>query len=58
MNLPDGVDAAELDITSVDIDEDAQTASGEAMFIDLGAVMAGDAAGPVAGTFAFACPES
>lgn len=54
-NLPDGVDASELDITAVDVDVDAQTASGEATFIDLTAVMAGDAE-PVDGSFSFACP--
>ncbi|MCO8126074.1 hypothetical protein NHL50_02505 [Acidimicrobiia bacterium EGI L10123] len=54
-NLPDGVDASELDVTAIDIDADAQTVSGEAIFIDLMAVMAGDAE-PVAGSFAFSCP--
>ena len=54
-NLPDGVDASELDVTAIDIDADAQTVSGEATFIDLMAVMAGDAE-PVAGSFAFSCP--
>lgn len=54
-NLPDGVDASELDVTSIDIDADAQTVSGEATFIDMMAVMAGDAE-PVAGSFAFSCP--
>lgn len=56
-NLPDGVDASELDVTAIAIDADAQTVSGEATFIDMMAVMAGDAE-PVAGSFAFSCPAS
>ena len=55
-NLPEGVDASELDVTSIDIDADAQAVSGDATFIDMMAVMAGDAE-PVAGSFAFSCPE-
>jgi hypothetical protein len=55
INLPDGVEASELDVTAIDIDADAQTVSGEATFIDLMAAMAGDAE-PVAGSFAFSCP--
>lgn len=55
-NLPEGVDGSQLDVTAIDIDTDAQTVTGEATFIDLGAVMAG-AGEPVAGSFAFSCPE-
>lgn len=55
-NLPAGVDGSEIDVTAIDIDAEAQTVRGEATFIDLMAVMAGEAE-PVAGSFAFSCPE-
>lgn len=54
-NLPAGIDAADLDITSYDIDEGSSTVTGEATFLELNAVMTGGGE-PTDGSFELSCP--
>ncbi len=56
-NLPAGIDAADLTISSYEIDEGTSTVTGEAVFLEVNAVMAGTAAEPTEGSFELSCPS-
>ncbi len=55
-NLPDGAEPSSFVVTSYDIADDGQSVSGEAVFLELTALMTGEGAEPLPGTFAFSCP--
>jgi hypothetical protein len=56
-NLPAGLDPAAIDITSFDIDDSGRSVQGEAIFIEVTALLTGAEVVPTPGTFAFSCPE-
>ncbi len=55
-NLPDGVTADEIVVSSFDIDEQARSVEGTATFFEVNSLFAGSATEPSAGTFEFNCP--
>ena len=56
--LPAGTTAADFDITALDISDDGQSASGEATFVEINALLGVGDPVPTPGSFAFTCPES
>jgi hypothetical protein len=50
--------AADFDITALDISDDGQSASGEATFIEINALMGVGEPVATPGSFAFTCPET
>jgi hypothetical protein len=56
--LPDGVDPASFEITALDITDDGQSASGQATFVDLNALLADGNSTATPGSFEFTCPVS
>lgn len=57
-NLPAGVSATDYDITSLDISDDGQSASGTANFVEINTLLGGTDTTPIPGSFAFTCPGS
>jgi hypothetical protein len=55
-NLPDGVSADEIVVSSFDIDEQALSVRGKATFFEVNSLFAGSATEPAYGTFEFNCP--
>lgn len=55
-NLPGGVSADEIVVSSFDIDEQALSVQGNATFFEVNSLFAGSATEPAAGTFEFNCP--
>jgi hypothetical protein len=56
-NLPAGIEAAAIDITTFDIDDTGSSVQGEAVFLEIVSIITGAAAEPTTGTFAFSCPD-
>jgi hypothetical protein len=56
--LSDGVDPASFQITAVDITDDGQSASGQATFVDLNALLADGNSTATPGSFEFTCPAN
>ena len=57
-NLPDGIAAADLDITAIDISDDGRSARGEAMFAEVNSLFTGGDVLTATGSFEFTCPDT
>lgn len=55
-NLPAGMTAQDVAVTSFDIADDGSSVAGEGQFIELNALFAGTLTESTKGTFAFSCP--